>query len=390
MSDATVSIARGNDPYTITRQALLRINPTPVSGRGILLVPRAGELPNRPATRRGNTHPRVIEAAIDWFNENHASSVAVALSPALGVSTEKACLASLSGICQKKDVALINIDHHPTIWLDIFDGGSLDRILTTELLVDHDFIVSMPIMSTSRESGVALSLENLTGLVARHHKLYVHPRIHTHEPGRNLYRERSIADLARVLYPDMAIIDGTPGPVGDEPDKAPPENTGLVVAGNDALCTDQITCELMEIDPADIHHLRMVGRQRPVPESWITTPPNWKSWITPFEQSDPVSAPPDILVDIFNHNGCTSCQNALYQFLEHHYPTVASGQERPRFSMGPDGPQYPADTFYVGNCAASRDADHSGHHCNGCPPQAQQIWDKFKRLRRHGKASSGS
>ena len=34
----------------------------------------------------GSTHPAVIEAAIDWFHENHAKLVAVAECPAL-----KAC-----------------------------------------------------------------------------------------------------------------------------------------------------------------------------------------------------------------------------------------------------------------------------------------------------------
>ena len=374
-----ISIAKGRDPYTVARQALSRMNPTPVSGRSILLKPRAGR--PLPPESGGSTHPSVIEAAIDWFHENHAKSVAVAECPSLGVSAEKAFFTSLSGLCEKKNVPLIDIDHYSTIWLDIFDGKALDRITTTGLLVDYDFIVSIPTMSTSRYSGVALSLENLTGLVARHHKLLFHNQVRTNAKGGDMHRENLLVDLARVLYPDMVIIDGIIGMEGDGPCRGNPKNTGLVVAGDDALIADKITSELMGINPAEIQHLNLVGQLLGNRHDSATiTPVHWKRWVTPFHRPKIDTRLSRSVLEIYNHKGCTSCQNALYRFLENHYAQLEHG-ENIRFSIGPEGPQCPGGTYYVGNCAASRDADQSGYHCNGCPPQERQIWEMLRKVR---------
>ena len=374
---AKISIAKGDDPYTVARQALCRMDPVPVAGRRILLKPRAGR-PLFPQTG-GSTHPAVIEAAIDWFHENHAKLVAVAECPALGVSAEKAFFISLSGLCEKKDVPLIDIDHHSTIWLDIFDGKALERITTTGILVDYDFIVSMPTMSTSRYSGVALSIENLTGLVARHHKLFFHPQVRTNAKGADNHREVLIADLARVLYPDMVIIDGFIGMEGDGPCDGTPKYAGLVVVGDDALVADRITCELMGFNPDEIQHLDLVGQRLGNRHDAATvTPAHWKQWVIPFRRPKIDTRPCRPVLEIYNHKGCTSCQNALYRFLEHHYAQLEDG-ENIRFSIGPEGPQCPPGTCYVGNCAASRDADQSGYHCNGCPPQERRIWETLQK-----------
>jgi uncharacterized protein (DUF362 family) len=375
-----ISIAKGHDPYSVTRQALSRMDPTPVSGRNILLKPRAGQ-PLLPETG-GSTHPKVIEAAIDWFHENHAKSIAVAECPALGICAEKAFLTSLATLCEKKNVALIDIDHYSRIWLDIFDGTALDRITATGLLVDYDFIVSIPTMSTCGNDGVALSLENLVGLVPRHHKLLFHHQVHTNVNDQAVgSRDTLLADLARVLYPDMVIIDGIIGMEGDGPCNGRPKNAGLIVAGDDALFADKIASELMGINPAEIQHFNRVdnlpGHHH---DSAAVTPADWKQWITPFARPKVDTTLSGPVIEIFNHNGCTSCQNALYRFMEHHYTQLKPG-ENIRFSMGPEGPQYPGGTYYVGNCAASRDADQSGYHCNGCPPQERQIWEALQKGR---------
>ncbi len=389
ISPMPVSVAHGQNPYDVTCRALSRMVSAPVAGRRILLVPRAGS-PMLPETG-GSTHPAVIEATIDWLYENQAQSIAVAGSPDLGVASEKAFFSSLAKICRQKKARLVNIDHHPTLWIDIFDSLAIDRVMTTELLVDYDFIVSMPTLSTCGHGGVALSLDNLSALVTRHYKLHFHRHIRTGSATDDQYRERRIADLTRVLYPDLAIIDGMIGMEGNGPSQGHPKNAGLVIAGNNALHSDRVACELMGIDPAKIYLINQVARQskdrgnHPDNETHKATvqPPNWKQWVTPFTLPGPALPVSSAAVTICNHNGCTSCQNALYQFLEHRYTALTPEREMLRFSIGPEGPQYPAGTVYVGNCAASRDSDHSGYHCNGCPPQAGQIWKKLRQVHAH-------
>jgi uncharacterized protein (DUF362 family) len=375
---AQIGIAKGEDPYAVARRALDRLDPTPVAGHNVLLKPR-GAMPLAPETG-GSTHPGVIEAAIDWLRENHARAVAVAERPALGVAAQKAFFTSLEGLCARKDVPLINIDHSSSIWLDIFEGRLLQRVSATGILVDYDFIVSMPTLSTSRYSGVALSLENIAGLVARHHKLRLHPWLRMNAEGGGLEREIMLADLTRALYPDMVIIDGIVGMQGDGPFDGYPKNAGLVIAGDDALTADRIGCELMGIHPDEIKHLKLVGQMSEQPPAAANVEPgDWQQWMTLFQRPETGTPLSRAVLEIYNHKGCTSCQNSLYRFLEQHYLQMERGHNM-RFSIGPEGPQCPAGTCYVGNCAVSRDTERSGYHCNGCPPQPRQIWDALQKL----------
>jgi uncharacterized protein (DUF362 family) len=366
-----VSIARGQDPYTVTRQSLSRLDPSSVARRHILIVPRTA----RPFSPQNSTHPAVVEAAIDWFRQNRAASIAVAECPPLGTCTERTFSESLTDLCRSKNVPLVNIDHHSVIWLDILQGTHLDRITTTGALVDHDFIVSMPTMRSDPSSGATLSLENLAGLVARHHKLLFESRILINGRGGTVLREKRLADLARILYPDMAIIDGMP----DLESGGSLTDAGLVVAGCDALAVDEAACHLMGCNPAETVHLRLVARWRDGrSDSAVISPGRWKKWILPHRPLAGDKTSDQAAVEIINKKGCTSCQNAVYRFLEHHYTQLGS-TENIRLAIGPEVPRCPAGTYYVGNCAVSRDVEQTGYHCNGCPPQERQIWEMVRK-----------
>ncbi len=383
-----ISIGYGQDPYETTRQALQPLAPAPLAGRSVLIKPRAA-LPLH--TKAGiTTHPRVLEAAIDWFRENGASAVAVADSRPLGsAGTEErdpdsssVFTPDLTRVCREKEVLLVDIDHHDMIWIDILDGKAVQRLLTTSLLVDYDFIVSMPTLCTSWLSGAALSLENLHGLAARHHKLYFAPRIAVETPKGLIRRDQALADIAQVLYPDLVIIDGFNGMEGDGPYHGSHKNTGLILAGCDALGIDTVAARLMGLDPEHIDHLRRIQQGKTGhPQTKTILPQNWTHFITPFRRPDPGLRQRPPLVKIVNNCGCTSCQTAVYLFLEKHFAAL-NQEETIHLALGRGVEPGPRETFYVGTCASSKDPDHSGYHCSGCPAREQQIWETFQRVRR--------
>jgi len=188
-------------------------------------------------------------------------------------------------------------------------------------------------------------------------------------------REKRLADLARIFYPDMAIIDGMPA----SPDDGSPADAGLVIAGADALAVDETACRLMGCRPSDSLHLRLVSRWRGHRwDSVVVRPDRWEKWAAPQQPLVGGDASGRPLGELINNKGCSSCQNAVYRFLERHY-TQLKPTGSLRLAIGPEVPQSPGGTYYVGNCAAARDVDKSGYHCNGCPPQEQQIWEMIQK-----------
>ena len=66
---------------------------------------------------------------------------------------------------------------------------------------------------------------------------------------------RSIARLAQVIVPNLAVADGVIGMEGDGPGKGTPIESGIALAGTNALAVDLIGARLMGFDPRTIGYL---------------------------------------------------------------------------------------------------------------------------------------
>ena len=67
----------------------------------------------------------------------------------------------------------------------------------------------------------------------------------------------AIADMASVLRPHLAIIDGTVGMEGLGPSAGQPKALDCVVVGADAFAADAVACRLMGTCAEDVPYLRM-------------------------------------------------------------------------------------------------------------------------------------
>jgi uncharacterized protein (DUF362 family) len=72
----------------------------------------------------------------------------------------------------------------------------------------------------------------------------------------------SLARLAHVLPIHLAVIDGVVGMEGNGPVKGTPVQSGVALAGTDALAVDLVGAELMGFDPRTIGYLWYLSQQR--------------------------------------------------------------------------------------------------------------------------------
>ena len=67
----------------------------------------------------------------------------------------------------------------------------------------------------------------------------------------------AIADMASVLRPHLAIVDGTVGMEGLGPSAGRPKPLDAVVVSADAFAADAVACQLMGTAAEHIPHLRL-------------------------------------------------------------------------------------------------------------------------------------
>lgn len=234
-SDPHVYVARGNDPYANTREALRSLDLFFLQDRRVLLKPNAGRI--APAGSGIITDPRVVAAAIDTFQEAGAE-VAVGESPIVGVRALDAFAEiGITRVARERNCPLIDLDDRSPVEVPVPEGRAIDSLRICRTVLESDFVVSIPVMKTHMHTGVTLSVKNMKGCLWRRSKVTFHmlpPVEGSEEKSINI----AIADMSGVLRPHLAIIDGTVGMEGIGPGAGEARQFGTIVVSADSFAAD--------------------------------------------------------------------------------------------------------------------------------------------------------
>ena len=224
-----------------------------VKGKRILLKPNLVEFDPKGVI---NTHPAVIEAAVDSFRGLGAAQVTVAEGP--GHRRDNEYLLSASGLY---DV----IKEHRVRYVDLNTDDvratplrsrftDLKQLYLPESLYNADLLVSMPKLKTHHWVGVTLSLKNMFGVVPG--VVYGWPKNILHWQGIN----NSILDINSSLpLPQFAIVDGIIGMEGNGPLQGQAKSSGVLIFGDDFVAVDATAARLMTLEPQKIEYLAAAG-----------------------------------------------------------------------------------------------------------------------------------
>ncbi len=375
-----VSVSHGKDPYPTACSAISRLDLSPARGKRVLLKPNAGRVakPGEGIT----THPQVVAAAIDAFT-GAGATVAVGESPITGVKMLEAFRSTgIADVAAERGCPLIDMDRRKCIDVKLPKGEAVRALTICPEALEYDIVISLPVMKVHMHTGVTLSVKNMKGCLWRKSKVELH-MLPLEKQGDALSLDVAIADVASVLRPHMAIIDGTVGMEGLGPSAGKPRALGVVVVGADPFAADAVSCRLMGKDPAGIPHLR-IGAARGYGVIDIAGidvhPENWTDYAQKFEE------PPENLsiefpgVNILDSQSCSACQSTLLLFLQRHGDELAEyfppGEEI-NIAIGKGHKELPPGTVCVGNCTSCH--RETQMFIPGCPPVASTILGAIKK-----------
>ena len=250
---AILSAARYDQPLRDTIIRGIKVCGLEVRGKRILLKPNLVEFDPKGVI---NTHPAVVEAAIDSFRSLGAAQVVVAEGP--GHRRDNEYLLSASGLY---DV----IKEHRVRYIDLNSDDvrstplrssftDLKQLYLPETLYNADLLVSMPKLKTHHWAGVTLSLKNMFGVVPG--AVYGWPKNILHWQGIH----QSILDINSSLpLPQFAIVDGIVGMEGNGPLQGRAKNSGVLIFGDDLVAVDATSARVMKIEPQKIDYLAKAG-----------------------------------------------------------------------------------------------------------------------------------
>jgi uncharacterized protein (DUF362 family) len=374
-----VKVSKGDDPFQTTKQVLRGFPLPDLKGRNVLIKPNAARLasPGEGVT----THPSVVGATIQHLREEGAGRIVIGESCIFGVKAEEAFrVTGMKEISEKNGVELLDLDHGSPMEIPIPRGKVIKKIKVPALLRDFDFIVSIPVMKTHMHTRVTLSLKNMKGLLWRREKARFH-QLRYDQKVTEGHKELDIAisEMASVLFPHLAIIDGTVGMEGMGPAYGRRKKMGVIVAGNNALSADAVAARLMGFDPEAIPHLRMSAekglgevRRRGV----SVEPRDYLKWESPFAPPpSQLSIPyPDVMV--YDEGSCSACLSTLLVFLNDYHSRLTDyhlPDGKIHMGIGKNLTKCPKGTLLIGNCTSKM--KRQGIFVQGCPPVASHIWE---------------
>jgi uncharacterized protein (DUF362 family) len=298
-------------------------------------------------------------------------------SPIVGVDVQAAfATAGMTAVAGHRDCPLIDMDRRPCLEVPVPGGQVLRSLKVCPEALEFDFLVSIPVMKMHMHTGVTLAVKNMKGCLWRRSKVELH-MLPALAGSKDKPLDVAIADVASVLRPHLAIVDGTVGMEGLGPGAGRPKPLDAVVVSGDAFAADAVACQLMGTAAERVPHLRL-GAERGYGaidlDRLDVMPDRWRDAVSPF------AAPPANLtiefpnITIIDQNSCSACQSTLLLFLNRYKDRIFDyfpAQAAIHVAIGKFHAEPPEGTLLVGNCTAHHRG--KGIFVPGCPPVGSQI-----------------
>ncbi|MCB2187069.1 MAG: DUF362 domain-containing protein [Deltaproteobacteria bacterium] len=152
---------------------------------------------------------------------------------------------------ERLGVAMRYFDEEPVVARRLAHAGALrEETFFPQAVAEADFIVNLPKFKAHPWTRLTLSLKNYIGIQDDRHRLLDH----------NTFLEHKIVDLNQAYGQGFIAIDAITA--GQKMMLTPtPFHLGAVVMGVNPCAVDTVGCHMVNVDPADLIHLRMASER---------------------------------------------------------------------------------------------------------------------------------
>lgn len=200
----------------------------------------------RPSKEGATTSPLIVEGLIRYLQDNGCRNISVIEGSWVGDSTARAFNAcGYEEISRKYNIPLYDLksDSYQTISCDNIGIKICERALNA------DYLINLPVLKAHCQTHFTCALKNLKGCIPDSEKRRFHS-LGLHKP---------IAYLAKLLRPDLNIIDALNGDLTFEEGGNPVE-MDRIIAGQDILLTDCYCASLIGYTIKDIGYLEIADK----------------------------------------------------------------------------------------------------------------------------------
>ena len=249
----SVAIVKGENPVETTVNALMMIESDVNSalaqcGKKQILI-KPNYINSKHPSTGITTDSRVIEGVVKFLSaRRRGNAIIIGEGSGFADTLQAFKIAGVDEVAKRWDVKLVDLNQDEFIEVDVSDPLNLKNVRVAKTAVESN-IISVPKLKPHRIATVTLSLKNMMGALASKGSMHM---------GTSL--SENIIDLASVLKPCVAVVDGIIAGEGHET-SGNPVRMNLVIAGTDPVAVDAVGAEVMGIKSEDVKHLRLAEKK---------------------------------------------------------------------------------------------------------------------------------
>ncbi|PSN19286.1 thylakoid-associated protein [filamentous cyanobacterium CCP5] len=128
------------------------------------------------------------------------------------------------------------------------ESPDFDHLRISKEVMEADMVINLPKVKSHTQLTLTLGVKNLFGCVPGKMKAWWHM-----EAGKDVQRFGTmLVETARLIDPDLTILDGVVGHEGNGPSGGEPRNLGLLAAATDVFALDRAVVEILGVEPDQV------------------------------------------------------------------------------------------------------------------------------------------
>ena len=237
-----VAIVKGTNPQDMTVKALEMTAADEVLPKGKPVLIKPNYINAKHPSTGITTDSRVIEGVVKFLKQHHVKDVIIGEGSGFGDTFKAFQVSGVDAVAEKWNVKLVDLNKDEFVEVKPANPLALKKVKIAKTVLEST-IISVPKLKPHRLARVTLSLKNMMGAMT--------PKGSMHNP-----LSKKLVDLASIIKPSVAVIDGVIAGEGHETSGNPVE-MNLVIAGIDPVAVDAVGAAVMGIPPEKVKHLHL-------------------------------------------------------------------------------------------------------------------------------------
>jgi len=238
---AKVAIVKGTNPPDMAVEALEMVEAQDVITRVKPVLIKPNYINARHPSTGITTDSRVIEGVVKYLRQHDIREIVIGEGCGLSDTFEAYRVAGVDKVAERWNVELKDLNKDEFVEVQPSAPLALKRVKVAKTALEST-IISVPKLKLHGSAGVTLSIKNMMGVMT---------------PKGSMHRgnlSKNIADLASIVKPSIAVVDGIIAGEVHETSGNPVE-MNLVIAGTDPVAVDAVGAAVMCVPPETVKHL---------------------------------------------------------------------------------------------------------------------------------------